>query len=287
MYQMKSLFEYIEEAPKNSLFNEHILEKHTVYDVDMMFEGIVIDNENMTVKLDDSDRGINFNGPIYWETSEGQEVISIFKRKKIENNIYDKDGNPFIYALKNIKGWKFDISDTEIHKYLRKFISNCKQIQQKYDTIITIPSGNFLNKRFMRSLANSINAKYQIEDLITKIEMDYDEPEDFINYNLIKKDYPNNSREIEMELEKHLYKLNNQKKEFKAKDVKKKYLKYFNFLSLNNCEDAAEKINDKNIIVLDDIFSSGATVSQAIEAIKQNYEPKSMTVITLLSKRYD
>ena len=265
---------------------EYILEKHTVYDNEMIFEGIIIDDENKTVKLDDSDKGIDFNGPIYWETPEGQEVISIFKRKKIDNVKDDKDGNPFIYALKNIKGWKFDISDTEINKYLRKFISNCKQIQQKYDTIIIIPSGNYLNKRFMRSLANSINAKYQIEDLITKVEMDYDEPEDFINYDLIKKDYPNNSREIEMELEKHLYKLNNQNKEFKAKDVKKKYLKYFNFLSLKDCEDAAEKINDKNVIVLDDIFSSGTTVSQAIEAIKQNYEPKTMTVVTLLSKKY-
>ncbi|MCH5167873.1 MAG: phosphoribosyltransferase [Erysipelotrichales bacterium] len=55
---------------------------------------------------------------------------------------------------------------------------------------------------------------------------------------------------------------------------------------MKDCEDAAEKINDKNVIVLDDIFSNGTTVSQAIEAIKQNYEPKSMTVVTLLSKKY-
>ena len=37
----------------------------------------------------------------------------------------------------------------------------------------------------------------------------------------------------------------------------------------------------KNILVLDDVFSSGTTISQAVKAIKQNYNPKSITVVTL------
>lgn len=46
----------------------------------------------------------------------------------------------------------------------------------------------------------------------------------------------------------------------------------------------SDMINDKNVLLLDDIVSSGNTVSSCFKNIKQTFNPKSITVLTLLSK---
>lgn len=268
--------------------SEYLLEKRVLVpnnDSSILLEGIYIDDESKSVKLNDSSKGVNFNGPIYWKTADGLDVISIFKRTSYVDHEKEYDGNPFIYALKNKFGWKFDISKQEVHKYIKKFVENCQKLQQTYDTIIMIPSHSKINKKFMESLYDILKARHKIEYLFSKIELNHDEVEQFIDYDAIKKDYEY-PRKIEIEIEKILYKLNGTEKEFEAKLVNKKYLKYIKFLQIKDDPDSVEQINNKNILILDDVFSSGTTISQAVDAIKQNYNPKSITVVTLLSKKF-
>lgn len=273
-------------------FNEYILNsilenrrnrfsKSNILDTDdFIVEGIEIDLNTKKVKLNDYNKGVDFEGPIYWKEN-GMDIISIFKRTKLNESGYNRDGNPFIYALKNKYNWKFDVSYQDIRKYLNKFISNCEKLQKKYDTIIMIPSKSELNERFMNYLYDILNATCKITDIFRKMDLDHDELEQFINYEKIKEDFlePNNIAE---QLENILYSFNG--KEFEAKKVPKKLLKYFNFLTKNEKVSYVESITDKNVLILDDIYSSGNTISQAVNAIKQNYEPKSITVVTLLSK---
>lgn len=273
-------------------FNEYILNsilenrrnrfsKSNILDTDdFIVEGIEIDLNTKKVKLNDSNKGVDFEGPIYWKEN-GMDIISIFKRTKLNESGYNRDGNPFIYALKNKYDWKFDVSYQDIRKYLNKFISNCEKLQKKYDTIIMIPSKSELNERFMNYLYDILNATYKITDIFRKMDLDHDELEQFINYEKIKEDFIN-PNDIVDELENILYSFNG--KEFEAKKVPKKLLKYFNFLTKNEKVSYVESITDKNVLILDDIYSSGNTISQAVNAIKQNYEPKSITVVTLLSK---
>ena len=65
-------------------------------------------------------------------------------------------------------------------------------------------------------------------------------------------------------------------------------LKYINYITYNEDEDTniREKIDGKDILVLDDIISSGESVSQAVKTINDSFIPKSVTVITLLSKKF-
>ena len=49
-------------------------------------------------------------------------------------------------------------------------------------------------------------------------------------------------------------------------------------------DDIRKYIDDKDILLLDDTISSGETVSQCINGILSNFIPKSITIITLLSK---
>ena len=273
-------------------FNNSILEKRQMRfsdsdeleDEDFIVEGIEINPHTKSVKLNDSNKGVDFEGPIYW-TDNDMNIISIFKRTKLDEfkGGKDLDGNPFIYALKKKYDWTFDVTYQDIKKYLNKFISNCEQLQKKYDTIIMIPSKSKLNEKFMDYLFNILHAKHKITNLFTKIKINNDEPEHFINYDKLKEDGMDTPYVIDY-MENFLYKLNGSGKEFEAKDFDKDLLKYLNFLDINKEINYVDIINGKNILILDDIYSSGNTISQAVKSIKQNYEPKSITVVTLLSK---
>ena len=48
----------------------------------------------------------------------------------------------------------------------------------------------------------------------------------------------------------------------------------------------ADLINNKNILLVDDIISHCSSNKKSIRTLKDQYEPKKIDVLTLLSKRY-
>lgn len=113
---MKTLQELLKESFEKSCTNDSD---------NYIVEGLNIDVDNKTVSLTDNhDFGVDFSlfsNPIY-DKHNGYDVISIFKRTSlIDINNTQRDGNPFIYALKNKNGWKFNITTSEITKYIRRF----------------------------------------------------------------------------------------------------------------------------------------------------------------------
>ena len=48
----------------------------------------------------------------------------------------------------------------------------------------------------------------------------------------------------------------------------------------------ADLINNKNILLVDDIISHCSSNKESIRTLKVQYEPKKIDVLTLLSKRY-
>jgi hypoxanthine-guanine phosphoribosyltransferase len=46
----------------------------------------------------------------------------------------------------------------------------------------------------------------------------------------------------------------------------------------------ADKINDKNVLILDDTIATGSTISETTNLILKSYVPKNITIITLFSK---
>lgn len=285
---MKSLKTYIAEEKEKE---RKLYAKFTNDELDnFVVEGIELNYEDKTVKLNDSIEGVDFEGPIYWKTKDNIDVISIFKRTKLNKlkTYKDLDGNPFIYALKDKYGWKFDISNKEIRKYCRKFVNNCQKLQQNFDTVIMIPSKSNVNERFMNEISNFVDAKNEIEDIFYKISMSYEDVDDLIDFESLEYDFKDKQKynKAYRIIRQSLNKQNdiNGHNEFEAKLFPKEYLKYVKFLQSYRRNDYVDKITDKDILILDDTYSSGETISQAVEAIKQNYEPKSITVVTLLSK---
>ena len=276
---MKTLIEFVRESRNIDKLSKD----------NFIVEGIEIDKKNHIIKLNNDSKGIDFQGPIEWTTDDGYSVISIFKRTKLQDDDKkDFDGNPFIYALKNKNGWKFDIAKNDIRIYLNRFFDNCAKINRHFDTIIMIPSSSKINEKFLSYIYNVVNANCKIVDMFSKQPLDVENLDILIDYKKIYSENNDNEAEKIIEyIERELFKLERENKDFEAKNFNKRYLKYLKFLNDNPKIDYIRNITNKDILVLDDTYSSGTTISQAIQAIKQNFEPKSITVITLLSKLFE
>ena len=274
---MKSLQEMLKESFKKSYTND--LDNYIV-------EGLNIDVDNKTVSLTDAhNSGIDFslvNNPVY-DKHNGYDVISIFKRTSLTDiNNTQRDGNPFIYALKNKNGWKFNITTSEITKYIRCFLNICKKINNKYDTIIITPSASDINEKFMNAISKQVNAGKIINEYFVKLTKEEIIDDDLIDIERIRNDYGNLFNKVMSDIHRSFRRMKGET--FEAKYVKKEYLKYIKYIETNGDDNIRKYIDDKDILLLDDTISSGETVSQCINGILSNFTPKSITIITLLSK---
>lgn len=279
----------IKRINENRRFRDKMMNESLLREYSHLIEGIDIDDENQTVSFNSShennvDTSILIN-PTYTNIN-GVDVISIFKRKRAEKS--NLDGNPLIYALKNIKGWKFKNPESDIINLLKQFIRITEKIEPKYDTIITIPSNNQLNEKFLHRLDKIIKTDHQIENYFSKMSTD-EVYEDFIDRKQIRKDYSDKYDDIMFKLTKFFRTMEkNNDGYFSYKYIKDlKLRKYITKTMYSDDDEAIEYvryINNKNILVLDDTIGSGATISEACKSIIETFTPKSITVITLFSK---
>ncbi len=249
-------------------------------------EGININSNDKTISLtDEHDKGVDFslvNNPVY-DKYKDFDVISIFKRSKlVDDTNTERDGNPFIYALKEKKGWTFDITNDEIFRYIKRFLEICKKINNTYDTIVITPSSTNINERFMKVISKQVQAENIVREFLVKIKKEEIIDDNLIDKEQITKDYPNNYNEVITKINRSFRRMEGA--DFEAKHMDKKYLKYVKYIGVNNDLNIRPMIDGKDILVLDDTISSGTTVSQCIDGITSNFTPKYITIVTLLSK---
>lgn len=256
-----------------------------------LVEGLEIDWIGKTVKINSSDKGIDFRdsiNPQYYRYN-GMDVISIFKRTKLGVDRFGKDvdGNPFIKAIKHKDGWKLNITKADIDYITSNFLSIVSKIKPQYDSIVMVPSHHKINNDFMEAIQSKLNCKYFVKDLFRKAYAE--EAWDSIDWNEIKR-YAREKHilydEIVDELESGFSKMKTEW--FEAKYVKKEYLRFIKtIVCLSNeisYEKCIEMFKDKHVLILDDTISTGQTVSNTSNIIKRMYGPKSVTIITLLSR---
>lgn len=281
---MKGLKEYITEqlTSRQSRFDKF----DSLEDDEFLIEGLQLDYKNKIVKLDDSDNGVVFlRKPLEYHY-KSMNIISIFKRTKFNSELNNRnpDGNPFIYALKGKFGWKLDMTISDVKKYMKIFIENCKSIKKKYDTCIMIPSKSSVNELFMKELKKNIDCKDYINKFFEKMPTD-EVLMNGIDYHKIDKENDEvNAKSIVKRIKKAIDDMGDY---FEAKKIHKELLQYIKYITYDEeNSEIREKIDGKDVLILDDIISSGESVSQAVEALKSGFEPKSITVITLLSKKF-
>lgn len=253
-------------------------------------EGIDFDPQTKTVSFNPShennvDTSIDNNPSFDNELVSGVEVWSIFKRKRGLRG----DGNPLIYALKG-EGWKFR-SEEDKNAIERQFHAIASKFAKLYPIGVTIliPSGNELNSRIAEVVMSKSKNAELIEGVICKLTTE--EIDDIVlDFNSKFREYYKdefNSKYAElgryldlMDKERNGYFSRHLVKNKEMRDVLDNTLK----LSDDPFADFANKINDQDILIIDDTISRGQTVAEACKIIGESYSPRSITVLTLLSK---
>lgn len=252
------------------MFRQYIINEEIA---SMITEGIDVDFQNKIVSFNDKhENGIDtslFNPTS--KTIDGIEFISMFRRKTTMDRT---DDNPLLYALKALKGWT--LNKDSIKALFRRFLKITNKLDKKYDTIIKTPSSSSLNYELLSYLNQHLKAEHTITDLFFKPKAS-----DVLMCG-IKKGIPT---EDFVALEKIIREYIAKDDVFSYKNIPTKLRGYIE----SGCEieshslDYADKINNKDVLIVDDTITTGKTISDLVSSINSTFEPKSITVITLFS----
>lgn len=288
----------INEAELRRIIREEI-QKHL-----KISEGIDIDKTAMTVAFNPNHQNyVDTNDPwnpkpIYNQV-DGYKVISIFERKITDDK---QDGNPLIYALKSLaKGeqnptWKFKDEHFDVLSLLRRFVAVTKELSEEFDIIITTPSSNPLNTEILHRIIRLIPHEQSFKEFFTKYTAN-EVYEDFINSEWLKQTYTDEARLRYMNnrIYQAICKMNLPKSKngndgiFSYKFLRPSELRNAIIQSMCVSDEFQDEItygkiiNNKKILVIDDTVTSGKTISDSAAAIKDIYDPASITFLTLFS----
>lgn len=253
-------------------------------------EGIDFDPETKTVSYnpsheDNVDTSLENDPTSDEEIVPGVQVWSIFKRKRGLRG----DGNPLVYALKG-EGWTFR-SEKDREAIEKQFDAIATKFASIYKIGVTVlmPSGNELNNHIAEIVLSKSTNGELIEGAICKLttqevdEIVLDFKSKFREY--YKKDFnaayyrlgtflDEMDKERKGTFSRHLI------KDSEMRDVLDFTLK----VSQDRFAEFANKINGQNILIIDDTISRGQSIKEACKIMMESYAPKSITVLTLLSK---
>jgi phosphoribosylpyrophosphate synthetase len=254
-------------------------------------EGIDFNPKTKTVAYNPSheenvDTSLDNNPTVDRELVQGVNVWSIFKRKQGLRG----DGNPLVYALKNEGGWHFrsqedaNAIEKQFHLIAEKFAS-----MYPIGVTIIIPSGNELNNH----IAEVVMSKSENAELINGVicKLTTEEVDDIVlDFNSKFREFYKdefNSKYYElgryldlMDKERNGYFSRHLIKNSQMRNVLDSTLK----LSDDRFAEFANKINGQDILIIDDTISRGQSIKEACQIMLESYAPKSITVLTLLSR---
>jgi len=261
----------------------------------LLHEGIDLDEYDHVISLNDNHENVVdtsvISNPTYWKMGK-YDVISIFKREFFKAiNGKNIDGNPLVYTLKGMYGWKW-ANPNDLELLLGKFVQITQKLNQYFDVIIKSSSENkLLNETILDTVSNHIKHGQMITDYFYKINVEY--AEQCIDYNSILSDNQGDIKEAKYVYNEIVYAINHPTDKGKqpfyisSKHIPKEHLKYVQLVATMknrySFEQMANLIDGKSVLIIDDTISSGATVSQCVQSITEIYNPKSVVILTMFS----
>ena len=258
-----------------------------------MDEGIEtyrIGNGKMGVRItDEHQKGVDTGNPdepslFVSEIEKELVVYSIFKRTNMDTRRPDRDGNPLIYGLKREFDWV--ISEEDREEILKRVSSYIKEIPRDIDVVISVPSGNFLNREISKVIAESLGVPLIDNGSFCKFTK-----EKFFDM------HPVDDRALEkdgFDVDRFYYDLENvwctsDTEYFRFHDIPVKMRKYINvppyYFPERRMLELAEQMNGKNVMVIDDTVTTGASLKYACECIVGTFDVKTLTYVSLFSPK--
>ena len=282
---MKNITKYINDSKISKIISESINK--------VLNEGIDFDPNTKTVSYnpsheDNVDTSIENNPSLDGNIVSNVEVWSIFKRKKGLRG----DGNPLIYALKGEGGWTFK-SDDDRNAIEKQFELIAEKFAKTHPIGVTIliPSGNQLNRHIAEVIMSKSKDSHLIEGAISKLTVEE------VDEIVLKKDskfrsfYGDDFDEAYNRLESFFDDMDNERggmfsRHFvKDREMRNVLTDTFK-VSTSRYARKSKYLIDKDILIIDDTIGGGQTIKSACQVMMESYAPKSITVLTLLSKLY-
>lgn len=220
-------------------------------------------------------------------TSKKYKVYSIFQKQDEENRDNQASANALGNALKNKDGYY--LNDKKTLDSIWNIVDTvCSTLKGKFDAIIVSPSNNKLNYDFANILSKASGCNVVITDLVQKLPCDY-------VYDKYVKPYENKFKKIRFIGNISLYDaliqgFNKMKTEhngmFSYSALKNMKLRQIFNDTLNIKSELigkyADLINDKRIVIIDDILTSGKTLSEMSNFILSTFTPSDIVFLTLI-----
>lgn len=253
-------------------------------------EGIDFDYDKMTVSYNPSheenvDTSLNNNPTKDKSIIPGIPVWSIFKRKR---GMYG-DGNPLVYALKG-EGWTFrsEKDRLAIEKQFNDIATKFAQIYPIGVTIV-IPSGNKLNYHIAKVIMSKSKNAELLEGAICKLTTEEVNDIALAKNSYFRQVYRNNFNAAYRQLCIYFEEMDEKRDgTFSRHLIKDKNMRNALLNTLKISPDRYAKdskiINGQDILIIDDTISRGQTIKEACQIMLESYAPKSITVLTLLSR---
>lgn len=189
-------------------------------------------------------------------------VFSIYQRTKLGDR--NRDGNPLMYALKEISGYRIDLK--ELFKFKPSFIAILNTIKMSIHntdiSFVVMPSSSHVSQHFGRKVARSFHLAPHnncfIKRTVKEVLVHFEHTENNIK--------PQHNKALKrtlsdlQSLPEHTL--------FTMKKIPNKLRRYFSPWKLNPIFNFIE-IKGKNIILIDDLLSTGTTLVSAAKELSQ------------------
>lgn len=258
-------------------------------------EGIDIDYSNFKVRYNPRHQNnVNTsekeNPTVDNDVVPGVPVWSIFTR----NSLSELDGNPLIYAMKRERGWNFgsrkdkDAIKRQFDKILDKFLAT-----HHYDITLVIPTSSHVNEMIASEIIRKDPSVEYIDGVLVKLTVDdvwsmvNTKGSSFMRH--YRRMGENAVIEALTSLKNYLSKMKSAKRgKFTRHFVDDVEMRNVLDMTLKHNPDPisedATKINNHDVLIIDDTISRGQTIREAVNTIRTCYRPNSISVLTMFSR---
>jgi len=188
--------------------------------------------------------------------------------------------------LKSLKGrgpYKVDEKQyahfmSQVKSAASMFIRNIKP-----DVIIYPKSSSSLLKQFVDEVSKTYPSAEVLSDSFIKVALNAENVEPLINTNhpdwvKFAEENPKAVKELKRSLKGQILKGSG---ELQFKNIYKPYAKFIkNFIELRDSYEVLEKVLDNNVLIIDDILSTGSTMAEMVRQVSE-LEPSKITCLTL------
>lgn len=223
--------------------------------------------------------GTSFKRVPYKSTIKGSEPIW-----SILNYVSSDQSTKILQSLKG-KG-PYQVTDKQIDQLLTGVVGACRQLfaSVKPEVLIYPKSSSDLLKQFVEKLKKAYPGIEVLDEAFIKKALKAGDEEALINtdhpdWEKFSKENPKAVSELKKTLARHI-----QDGNLELKKLYKPYVKFIkNFVELKDAYNVLEKVMDKNVMVVDDIFSSGTTMLEMMRQLKE-FEPKDISGLTIFKR---